>query len=63
MSVRHARDDDKIDLGHPVRAAVALLGGALIPPAALIASAHYPFADTARPVPASIADHEPAEEG
>ncbi|MEU1307784.1 hypothetical protein ABZ419_02650 [Streptomyces cinnamoneus] len=65
MSGLHAREDQdsKIDVTHPLRASVILLIGALIPPAAVVATGHDAHSAPARPAPVAVPDRSLAEEG
>ncbi|MEU5425580.1 hypothetical protein AB0H73_08215 [Streptomyces olivoreticuli] len=64
MSGLHAREDphSKIDVTHPFRATVALLIGALIPPAAIVLAGHDAPSMQARPAPIALPDQPLPEE-
>ncbi|MGK5543383.1 hypothetical protein ACSNOH_01365 [Streptomyces sp. URMC 127] len=49
--------NDKIDISHPFRATVALLLGALIPPAAILLAGHDAASSQSRPAPIALPDH------
>ncbi|MFI1258966.1 hypothetical protein ACH4U6_35045 [Streptomyces netropsis] len=61
MSGLHAREPEKIDLSHPLRAVVALLVGALIPPTAVLAATDHATVDQARPASVTVPDRPSTE--
>ncbi|MFF4531632.1 hypothetical protein ACFY1P_20470 [Streptomyces sp. NPDC001407] len=65
MSGLHAREyrGSKIDVTHPFRATVALLIGALVPPAAILLAGHDPQSAPVRLASVMVPDQPIAEGG